>query len=109
MGGGGIFVVVYNIVYVYQRIIPEDERRQTVFVYCPGRIGTNRERPTTAGNTRSWNTVKQILQTHQVVTIVLPDADGTHVHHIRAATEPDAAQKEIYEKPVSFSQGDHPF
>ena len=50
MGGGGIFVVVYNIVYVYRRIIPEDERRQTVFVYCPGRIGTNRERPTTAGN-----------------------------------------------------------
>ena len=52
---------------------------------------------------------KQILQTHQVITVVLPDADGTHVHHIRAATEPDAAQKEIYEKPVSFSQGDHPF
>ncbi|KAB2831894.1 MAG: hypothetical protein F9K48_11510 [Candidatus Brocadia sp.] len=39
------------------------------------------------GETRSWNTIKQILQTHQVVTVVLPDADGIHVHHIRVATE----------------------
>ncbi|MDN3510889.1 MAG: hypothetical protein NG784_06250 [Candidatus Jettenia sp.] len=41
---------------------------------------------------------KGILHTHQVVTMVLPDADGTQVHHIRVATEPDAEQKEIYEK-----------
>ncbi|NUO09933.1 MAG: hypothetical protein HUU08_14865 [Candidatus Brocadia sp.] len=47
---------------------------------------------------RSWHTIKGILQTHQVVTMVLPDADGTKVHHIRVAAEPDAEQKEIYEK-----------
>ncbi|OOP55570.1 MAG: hypothetical protein AYP45_14035, partial [Candidatus Brocadia carolinensis] len=48
--------------------------------------------------TRSWNTIKQILQTHQVVTVVLPDADGIHVHHVRVATEVEAAQGEIYKK-----------
>lgn len=32
------------------------------------------------------------------MTIVLPDANGTKVHHIRVATEPDAEQKAIYEK-----------
>ncbi|MFN3533738.1 MAG: hypothetical protein ACK41Q_14750, partial [Candidatus Brocadia sp.] len=47
------------------------------------------------GETRSWNTIKQILQTHQVVTVVLPDADGIHVHHVRVATEVEAAQGEI--------------
>lgn len=50
------------------------------------------------GETRSWNTIKQILQTHQVVTVVLPDADGIHVHHVRVATEVEAAQGEIYKK-----------
>lgn len=49
-------------------------------------------------DTRSWHTIKQIVQTHQVLTIVLPDADGTKVHHIRVATEPDTEQKEVYEK-----------
>ncbi|OOP55415.1 MAG: hypothetical protein AYP45_07640, partial [Candidatus Brocadia carolinensis] len=50
------------------------------------------------GETRSWNTIKQILQTHQVVTVVLPDADGIHVHHVRVATEVEATQGEIYKK-----------
>lgn len=46
-------------------------------------------------DTRNWHTIniKQILQTHQAVTIVLPDADGTKVHHILVETEPDAEQK----------------
>ena len=50
------------------------------------------------GETRSWNTIKQVLQTHQVVTVVLPDADGIHVHHVRVATEAEAGQSEIYKK-----------
>ena len=50
------------------------------------------------GETRSWNTIKQVLQTHQVVTVVLPDADGIHVHHVRVATEVEAGQSEIYKK-----------
>ena len=50
------------------------------------------------GDTRSWNTIKQVLQTHQVVTVVLPDADGSHVHHVRVATEAEADQGEIYKK-----------
>ena len=49
------------------------------------------------GDGRSWNTIKQILQTHQVVSVVLPDVDGEHVHHIRVATEPEGEQKKIYE------------
>jgi len=50
------------------------------------------------GETRSWNTINHVLQTHQVVTVVLPDADGIHVHHVRVATEVEAEQGEIYKK-----------
>lgn len=50
------------------------------------------------GDTRSWNTIKQVLQTHQVITVVLPDAEGSLVHHVRVATEAEADQGEIYKK-----------
>ena len=50
------------------------------------------------GDTRSWNTIKQVLQTHQVITVVLPDEEGSLVHHVRVATEAEADQGEIYKK-----------
>lgn len=50
------------------------------------------------GDTRSWNTIKQVLQTHQVITVVLPDADGSLAHHVRVTTEAEADQGEIYKK-----------
>jgi transposase len=50
------------------------------------------------GDRRSWNTIKQILQSHQAVTVVLPDVDNKHVHHVRLATKPDSEQKEIYDR-----------
>jgi len=49
------------------------------------------------GDTRSFETIKQALMTHQMVTVVLPDADGKHIHHLRIATDPDAEQVKIYE------------
>ena len=33
-----------------------------------------------------------------MVTVVLPDADGIHVHPVRVATEVEAGQGEIYKK-----------
>jgi hypothetical protein len=42
--------------------------------------------------------IKQVLQTHQVITVVLPDADGSLAHHVRVATEAEAEQGEIYKK-----------
>ncbi len=43
----------------------------------------------------SWWTLRQQLSTHQVITIVLPTADG-RVLKIRKGTTPEPAHKEIY-------------
>lgn len=43
----------------------------------------------------SWWTLRQQLSTHQVVTVVLPTADG-RILRIRKATTPEPVHKEIY-------------
>ena len=43
----------------------------------------------------SWWTLRQQLSTHQVITVVLPTADG-RVLKIRKGTTPELAHKEIY-------------
>lgn len=43
----------------------------------------------------SWWTIRRQLSTHQVVTVVLPTANGT-VLRIRKGTTPDREQREIY-------------
>ncbi|MGB9663200.1 MAG: IS1634 family transposase [Moorellaceae bacterium] len=45
----------------------------------------------------SWGTVKEILKTHQVVTMVLPTSDG-RVSKIRGATKPEPQHLELYTK-----------
>ncbi|MDN5348165.1 MAG: hypothetical protein PWP65_1729 [Clostridia bacterium] len=45
----------------------------------------------------SWGTVREILKTHQVVTVVLPTPDGK-VLKIRRATKPEPEQMELYAK-----------
>jgi transposase len=45
----------------------------------------------------SWITAKEALKTHQVVTIVLPTADG-RVLKVRRATRPTSEQIELYSK-----------
>jgi hypothetical protein len=45
----------------------------------------------------SWGTVKEILKTHQVVTTLLPTADG-RILKIRCATKPNPEQPELYAK-----------
>ena len=44
----------------------------------------------------SWWTLRQQLSTHQVITVVLPTADG-RILKIRKATTPEPAHKEIYD------------
>jgi len=44
----------------------------------------------------SWWTLRQQLSTHQVVTVVLPTAEGLTLR-LRKGTTPDAAQRKIYE------------
>jgi transposase len=48
------------------------------------------------GDCRSWETIRETLRTHQVVTVVLPTATG-EVLRIRRATTPEAAHKEVYD------------
>ena len=43
----------------------------------------------------SWWTLREQLRTHQVITVVLPTADG-NVLKIRKATTPEAIHREIY-------------
>ncbi|HPZ77280.1 MAG TPA: IS1634 family transposase [Thermosynergistes sp.] len=45
----------------------------------------------------SWGTVKEALKTHQVVTMLLPTADG-RVLKVRRATRPTPEQIELYSK-----------
>lgn len=44
----------------------------------------------------SWWTLRQQLSTHQVITVVLPTADG-RILKIRKATTPEPAHKQIYD------------
>lgn len=44
---------------------------------------------------RTPKTLKEILISHQIVTVTMPDIDGK-VHHLRLPTEADAEQQEIY-------------
>ena len=49
------------------------------------------------GDTRSWATIRQVLSTHQVVTVVLPMANGQELH-IRRDTVPEETHRDIYRK-----------
>ena len=43
----------------------------------------------------SWSSVRDALRTHQVVTVALPDDDGTEIR-VRRPTTPEPAHLEIY-------------
>lgn len=45
----------------------------------------------------SWETVREILRTHQVVTVVMPCSNGKKVLHLRKGTTPEKQHSEIYE------------
>jgi transposase len=49
----------------------------------------------TAGDARSWETLRRILATHTYTTVHLPTQDGT-LHRIRNAGHPDERQAAIY-------------
>lgn len=50
-----------------------------------------------AGDHRSWETIREELRTHQVVTVVLPTTSGDTLH-IRRATRPEPSHLDIYRK-----------
>jgi len=49
------------------------------------------------GDRRTPKTLREILISHQMVTLTMPDIDG-RVHHLRLPTETDAEQQEIYKR-----------
>ncbi|MEE8453799.1 MAG: hypothetical protein V3R90_03390, partial [Limibaculum sp.] len=49
------------------------------------------------GDHRCWRTIRDILSTHQRVTIAFNDADGKH-HSLRVNTTPEGEQREIYDR-----------
>jgi transposase len=49
------------------------------------------------GDTRRWETIRRVLQTHCYTTIVVPTKRGK-TYRIRKAGEPEELQKAIYEK-----------
>jgi len=49
-----------------------------------------------AGVHTSWSTLRELLRTHQVVTVVLHEADSNRVLKIRKATTPEPLHREIY-------------
>jgi len=48
------------------------------------------------GDYRSWETIREILKTHQVATVVLPTSSGEELH-IRRGTVPEPQHVEIYD------------
>ncbi len=49
------------------------------------------------GDHRSWETVREVLKTHQVVTVVLPTSSG-EVLRIRKGSTPEIEHQDIYKK-----------
>ena len=49
------------------------------------------------GDTRRWETIRRVLQTHCYTTIIVPTKGGK-TYRIRKAGEPEELQKAIYEK-----------
>ncbi len=49
------------------------------------------------GDHRSWETVRDVLKTHQVVTVVLPTSSG-EVLRIRKGSTPEPEHQDIYKK-----------
>jgi len=49
------------------------------------------------GDTRSWETLKRVLQTHCYTTVLLPTKTG-ETHRLRRPGQPDEAQKALYRK-----------
>ncbi len=55
-----------------------------------------RERFEQSDDTRQWNTIRQLLRTHSVVTVRLPKEDG-EIITIRKPSQPDAEQERVYQ------------
>lgn len=51
---------------------------------------------TAAGDRRCWQTIRNILQSHQCVTVRMPCADGS-IRFIRRPGRPDGGQRAIYQ------------
>jgi len=49
------------------------------------------------GYSTSWETIRECLRTHQVVTVLLPRANSQKVLHLRRGTTPDKQHVEIYD------------
>ena len=47
------------------------------------------------GDHRRWSTIKDVLSTHQRITVVMTD-DKDQIHHIRSSGVPESEHKEIY-------------
>jgi transposase len=49
-----------------------------------------------AGDRRDWDTIRRVLRTHCLTTIILPTKNGT-VYRIRKAAQPEECQRKIYD------------
>ena len=52
------------------------------------------------GDHRTWATIREVLSTHQRLTIEyhVKEQDETHRHHLRLCSDPEAEHKEIYDR-----------
>lgn len=49
------------------------------------------------GDTRCWETIKRLMQTHCYTTMILPTNKG-EIYHLRKAGRPELLQKTVYEE-----------
>ena len=55
-----------------------------------------RERFEQSNDTRQWNTIRQLMRTHSVVTVRLAKVNG-EIISIRKPSQPDAEQEQVYQ------------
>jgi len=49
------------------------------------------------GDTRQWQTIRDVLSTHTRISVVMKDSDGNFYHH-RASGKPEDVHQDIYKK-----------
>ena len=82
---------------VYHQLAERTCGHLFISVIAYGILASIEHRLATAGDHRSWRTIRDIMATHTRNTIVFTD-DQKQIHHLRQTGRPESAHLEIYRK-----------
>ena len=82
---------------IYHQLAERTESHLFISILAYNLLASIEYRLKEADDHRSWQTIRQLMQTHRRATIILTDAHGT-VHHLRQTGAPESIHREIYRK-----------